>query len=427
VGSANSFTFSFEDIGLGEAVFKSYSQILLAATALLLLATAAFNWAVDPFQYFGAPRIAGFNSVKTRLRFFERELKPVAVKMLQPEAVIFGSSIADIGFEPLHPDLTRNGRAKSYNFGFIGSIWKENFCALEYTLANTNVQRIVLGIYGDPMPDEDCRPKHAAMNENRLAQMLVSPQALQHSFETLRRQDPSKPFAHTPEGRYLFFRNDPRVEMRSQYYFKESLAGKAGCSEDRLRRSLDEPEAAPVFADSTPFDLSGLARILEQVSGRDIQLRMVLYPRHVVDMEAAYLCGEALDRWLAMYRIALFIEQHPPAPPASVELWDFQNYGPPFDEPLDSGVLTYWQDVIHFNTELGDRMLDDLFSAGKDAAGSVTGFGYRVDTATLAARYHWLAEQRRAFLRAHPQTWDTLMRLVPPEVQRSQPRKADQG
>ena len=183
----------------------------------------------------------------------------------------------------------------------------------------------------------------------------------------MRSQDPHEPQTHTPEGRYLFFRDDPRVEHRARIFFEENLRSKTTCSEERLRRSLDAP-APPLAPDaSEPFDLSGLARIVAEVSGRDVQLRIVFYPRHVVGAEADYLCGEQEQRWQAMYRIARFLEQHPPAPPASVELWDFQGYGPPFDEPLGGGVLTYWQDPIHFNPAVGDRMLDAMFGRANAA------------------------------------------------------------
>ncbi len=404
---------------MGATVFARYSRGLLAGSALLLLATAVFNRVVDPFQYFGAPRIPGFNEVKSRLRFFEREVKPAVVKRDQPEAVILGSSIAAIGFEPLHPALTRDGRARSYNFAMAGAPWKEVFCALEYVLAETHAQRIVFGMVPQPMPDEDCGRNLAAMNENRLPEVLLSPQAFQNSLKTLRSQGPGEPQTHTPEGRYLFFRDDPRVEHRARVFFEENLRGKTTCAEDRLRRSLDT-SLRPFAPDAAaPFDLSGFARIVAQVSGRDVQLRIVIYPRHVVGAEAEYLCGEEEQRWLAMDRIARYLEAHPPAPPASVELWDFQGYGPPFDEPLGSSVLTYWQDPIHFNPVLGDRMLDTMFGRGEPASGPATGFGYRVESTTLAARRAWLAEKRSAFLRAHPETWDTLMRLVPDHVQRA--------
>jgi hypothetical protein len=209
-------------------------------------------------------------------------------------------------------------------------------------------------------------------------------------------------------------------------FFEENLRGKTTCSEERLRHSLDEPAEPLALDTSSPFDLTGLRRILAEISGRPIALRIVVYPRHVVGAEAEFLCGEDRQRWIAMYRIAQYLEQHPAAPPASVEVWDFQGYGPPFDEPLGGGVLVYWQDPIHFNPALGNRMLDAMF--GRDDGGSdpVTRFGYRVDSATLAARYRWLSEQRRAFLQAHPETWDTLMRLVPPDVPRS-PSPRTQG
>ena len=404
---------------MNEAVFARYSSGLVIGIALLLFVTAVFNRLVDPFQYFGSPRIAGFNAVKSRLRFFEREVKPAVVKREQPEAVILGSSIAAIGFEPLHPALTHEGRGKSYNFALAGAPWEEVFCALQYVLANTDAKRIVLGMIAQPMPEVGCGHSLAKMSENRLPEVLVSPLAIQHSLKTLRSQDPREPQTHTAEGRYLFFRDDPQVEHRAQVFFAENLRGKRTCTEDRLRHSLDE-SSAPLKLDFTaPFDLSGLERILEQISGLPIALRIVFYPRHVVGAEAEYLCGEQELRWLAMYRIAQFLEQHPPAPPATVQAWDFQGYGPPFDEPLGGGVLTYWQDPIHFNPVLGNRMLDAMFGLEPEASDPATGFGYRVDSATVAARYRWLANQRRAFLQAHPETWDTLMRLVPPEVQRS--------
>lgn len=409
---------------MNEGIFKRFSQKLLVGTILLLLATAAFNRVVDPFQYFGTPRITGFNAVKSRLRLFEREVKPTVVKREQPEAVILGSSVSDIGFEPLHPALTSDGGGKSYNFGMVGASWKETTCALEYVLANTDAKRIIFGMPPQAMPEEDCTRILADMNKNRLAEMLVSPLALYHSQRTLFHQDPQTLNTHSAEGRYLFARYDShQIERvrRTQQFLAVKLLGKATCSEDRLRHSLEGPAEAPLgFDTTTPFDLSGLARILAQVSGRNIQLRIVLYPQHVVGAEVDYLCGEAQQRWFVMDRIARYLEQHPPVPPATVEVWDFQDYGPLFDEPLDGNLMTYWQDCGHFNPELGDLMLNAMFGVNGGASDPVTGFGYRVTSATLERRYRWLLHQRRTFLQTHPETWDTLLHLVPPEAQRSE-------
>lgn len=404
---------------MDEPLFAHYGRWLLGGTVLLMLLTAAFNRVVDPFQYFGDMRIEGFNAIKTRLRFFEREVKPVVLRRERPESLIIGSSVAAIGFEPLHPSLSRDGRAKSYNFAFAGAPWKETFCALEYVLARTTAKRIVFGMVAHSMPEEDCSRSTAAMDENRLSEVLVSPQAVQHSIKTLRSQHPRENQRHTPEGRYEFFRYDADAEGRARVLFRAYLAGK-DCSEDRLRRSLDHP-APPLVPDPTAqFDLSGLKRILGQMSGRDIQLKIVIYPRHVVGAEAEYLCGDGLERWHVMHRMAEYIEKHPPAAPASVEVWEFQGYGPSFAEPMGRGERNSWQDPIHFNVELGDILLDWMFGAIAVESDTVTGFGYRVSSATLGARYRWLSDQRASYLKAHPEAWETLMRLVPSDIRRSE-------
>jgi hypothetical protein len=403
---------------VGQTFFARYSLGLLAGAAGLMFVTAVFNRVVDPFQYFGYPRIEGVNAIKTQLRFFEREVKPVVLRRERPESVIIGSSVAAIGFEPLHPLLNPEGRVKSYNFALAGAPWEETYCALEYVLARTTPKRIVFGMVAQAMPEANCVHSAAAMDEDRLSQMLVSPQAVRHSLKTLRSQHPRENQRHTAEGRYEFFRYDAQDEARARFLFQAYLPGK-DCSEDRLRHSLDRSPLPLTLEPEAPFDLSGLTRILGQMAGRDIQLKLVIYPRHVIGAEMEYLCGDGLVRWRAMQRIAAYIETHPPAPPASVELWEFQGYGPPFAEPMGRGVLGTWQDPIHFNVELGNTLLEWMFGATAAGADPVKGFGYRVSSATLEARYRWHADQRAAYLRAHPETWDTLMRLVPPAVPRS--------
>ena len=80
-----------------------YVRLLLIGLALLLGLTAAFTRVVDPFWYFRDVEIDGFNAIKTKFRRFERNVKPAVFAAEQPEAVILGSSFAEIGFDPLHP------------------------------------------------------------------------------------------------------------------------------------------------------------------------------------------------------------------------------------------------------------------------------------------------------------------------------------
>jgi hypothetical protein len=398
------------------ALTAGYVRVVLVGIAVLLGLTAAFTRIVDPFWYFRDIEIDGFNAIKTKFRRFERNVKPAVVAAEQPEAVILGSSFAEIGFDPLHPALTRDGAAPSYNFALAGAPWQMNFCALEYVLATTAVRRIVLGIPAQPLPAFDCAESIAAMRETVWTALLLSPRALGAAIETVAQQRRTARGSHTRQGMYYYSRFDPGVERRFGQFFASILHDAQGCSLTRLERSLEPPVPPLTVAADAPFDVGGLARIVDSVSGRDVTLRLVVYPRHVLSIETDYLCGREMERWRALWHLAHFLEQHPPAPPASVEIWDFQGYGPYTTEPVVPALMTYWQDPEHFNFEFGNVMLDWMFDRVPGAAARVDGLGYRVATATLAERYQWFSRERLAYLEQHPDTWKVLARMLPPRL-----------
>jgi hypothetical protein len=381
---------------------------------VLLCLTAAFTRVVDPFWYFRDVEIEGFNAIKTKFRRFERDVKPAVVAAEQPEAVILGSSFAEIGFDPLHPALTRSGQARSYNFALAGAPWQMNFCARGCVLEAAPVRSIVLGIHAQPLPAFDCAHSIADMRETAWTALLLSPRALGAAIETVSHQ--RERGSHTREGMYYYSRFDPGVERRFGQYFASILHDAKGCSFANLERSVEAPVPPLRIAPDTPFDVRGLARVIESVSGRDVTLRLVVYPRHVLSIETDYLCGRQFERWQALWHLARFLEEHPPAAPASVEIWDFQGYGPYTTEPVVPALMTFWQDPEHFNHEFGSVMLDWMFGGESVAANGVEGLGYRVRTATLGQRYEWFSRQRIAYLEAHPGTWNTLARLLPPSL-----------
>jgi hypothetical protein len=393
-----------------------YVRFLIVGLFLLLGMTAAFNRVVDPFWYFRDVEIKGFNAIKSKFRRFERHVKPAVLAAEQPEAVILGSSFAEIGFDPLHPALTGNGQTRSYNFALAGAPWQMNFCALEYVLATAPVKRIVLGIHALPLPAFDCTEKIADMRETSWTALLLSPRALGAAIETVAHQGPDVKGSHTREGLYFYSRHDPGVDRRFGQFFASILQDAKGCSLANLQRSLEEPVPPLAVSPDSPFNVEGLARVVESISGRAVTLRLAVYPRHVLSIETDYLCGRQLNRWQALWHLARFLEDHPPLPPASVEIWDFQGYQTYTTEPLSPGLMTYWQDPEHFNFEFGNVMLDWMFDVVPGAGTQVDGLGYRVTTSTLGQRYAWFSQQRIAYLRAHPETWADLERLLPPAL-----------
>ena len=152
------------------------------------------------------------------------------------------------------------------------------------------------------------------------------------------------------------------MERRFRQYFAYQLPGNPACRKDTLERFL-ATLAWSVPSAGGPVNLNGLDRIVTAISGRDVAPKLVVYPQHALRVETDYLCRRAEARWHALWQLAQRLEIHPPAPPASIELWDFQGYSAYTTEPVASGLMTYWQDPEHFNYELGNVMLDWMFGA----------------------------------------------------------------
>lgn len=110
---------------------RRYTIALFVLIAMTLAAVAAFNRVVDPFWYYRDIEIAGFNAVKPRFARFERYVKPQLLIREQPQAIILGSSFAEIGFDPLDVHFTDGGRLRGYNFAFAGAGWTLEECAFE--------------------------------------------------------------------------------------------------------------------------------------------------------------------------------------------------------------------------------------------------------------------------------------------------------
>ena len=124
---------------------KKYITVFLLLLFFSSGAIIVFNRIVDPFWFYRDISINGFNADKPEFRTFERHVKPSIVVRKQPETLIFGSSLSEVGFNPLHPALNQEG--KSYNFALAGAGWDINQCNIKFALKHDlALKEIVLGI-----------------------------------------------------------------------------------------------------------------------------------------------------------------------------------------------------------------------------------------------------------------------------------------
>jgi hypothetical protein len=384
--------------------FRRFAIWLLAGLLGCLALVGLFNRVVDPFWYYRDVSIDGFNAVKTKFRRFERHVKPAVVAREKPEAIVLGSSFAEIGFDPRNPSFTDHGRLQGYNFGIAGASWAMTRCYLEFALQNAAPKRIVVGIPLSDLPAVDCRETLATMGDPGIGPLLFSARALRASVQTVLEQHKQRP-SHTREGLYF----NARAAGTAQRSFREIFAA-------RLRpQSCDLRGLASARAPITPvpnpkraLDLAGLRQLVRTAVARGIQLRLVIYPQHVYNLELDALCGDALDRWDALEQMARAVEE---AGGGSnlVQLWEFFGYNEITGEPVAPN-MKYWQDPQHFNVEVGQMMLAEMFGA---PVGTRQPIGHRVLPGTQDAARRRFDAERQSFIDAHPWFYPGMSKVLP--------------
>lgn len=194
-----------------------YLIVFFSSLTLLVGLTVTFNRVVDPFWYYRDISIAGFNVVKPKFRRYERHVKPSIVQREQPASLIFGSSFAEIGFNPKHPALQAVG--KSYNFGLAGEPWEMVTCNVQFALKNDHALRqIVLGIHPNAMPQKNCAAEIAKMEHPEERAFLFSYEAFEAALNTTLEQRREQP-SHTMEGMYYYTRGKAGTDGRFREHF----------------------------------------------------------------------------------------------------------------------------------------------------------------------------------------------------------------
>ena len=95
----------------------------------------------------------------------------------------------------------------------------------------------------------------------------------------------------------------------------------------------------------------------------NIELVLFVYPEHAYSLELDNQCGWQDDHWRAMKQIASLIEAE--ARPDQVRAWQLYSYNNITAEPIGT-TAKYWQDSLHFSSEMGNMMLAEMFGNNPD-------------------------------------------------------------
>jgi len=358
----------------------SFKQFIIRFTFgyfALLSVIGIFNFIVDPGWYFRAVEIENFNAVKPGYIDFAHDVKPALLASDQPEAIILGSSYSEIGFDPTNPNFTDNGRLKSMNFAFAKAHWGEVQCDFEYAVNHSNIKRALVGLHPGNLPISNCEKNHASIGEFYPVDILFTYSALEYSYKTLTHQK-ERDATHSREGMFYYNRNKNPTN-----FFRQDLRSRNSfCKNKRPLKSTGRSKL-----DKT-LDLSGLERMIRSAKEHDIELVFYVYPRHAFWMELDGQCRNQEVMWLQMKQIKEFIDSESRGQYPS---WQFFGYNNVFAQPVRK-TRGLWQDAKHFNFEVGNLMLSDMFDNSKPP-------NY---ARPLDMKYSDFLNERKAYLIRHP-------------------------
>jgi len=388
---------------------RRYSIALLVLLLLLLASVGAFNRIVDPFWYFRDVEVRGFNLDKPRFPRNERLVKSALAVKLRPEAVILGSSYAEVGLPATHAGFTGGGRLKPYNLSVSGGAWPEIQCYALFALAQPGLKRMVLGVSGSAA--EPCS-SYANLGEVDYAKLLFSQNAVSASWETVRRQD-GKPRV-TAEGMWYFKRYEEKIRSDDDIAVNFANEIRSHLCKSRQQDRLFDPKRVNRTKPPADASTAGMRGIVRQAVQKKIQLILLVYPKHVLHYELERQCGEFEERWSQLWKLVSLVEEEAGPDSPLVEVWDFYGYRDINAERVRAGIAMpkrLWQDAGHFNHEVGAAAFDTIFSANRSG---LSGYGRRVNTRDFDRYIDESESERRAFLLSHAWVKQELDELTRP-------------
>lgn len=326
---------------------KQFLTRFLFGYFLLLALVGIFNRIVDPAWYYRDIEIAGFNAIKPTFVDFARDVKPALLIRDQPEAIILGNSYSEIGFDPTNPFFTEQGRLKGMNFAFAKASWGEEQCDFEFAISHSNIKRALVGFHPGDLPISDCARDYASIGHYNTVDFLLTYSALNYSFETIKHQQ-AMAASHTREGMYYYNR-----WRNANHLFREGL----GARISECNKNVDSGRTSSSTAWNRGLDLSGLRRMIRSAKSHGVELVLYAYPKHAYLLELDFLCGTQHQEWQTMQQIAAFVDVESEG---QFRTWQFYGFNTITAEPV-SNRRGYWQDAKHFNYELGNIFLADMF------------------------------------------------------------------
>jgi hypothetical protein len=420
---------------------KRYLFTWFLATALILLAVAAINLAVDPYGIFRLVDQPGFNSVKPAAASHGAMSKAYQVLRVQPKTLILGNSRAEVGLDPNHPAWPQSARPV-YNAALPGTGTATSLLYLKHVLAaaaGDPTKQPTLVLWGvdfmdfltDPTKHTPPRTAHAdnaesmrlmtAPSSTRMRQQLrdyaestLTLGALVDSLTTLANQRNPYAVDLTPQGFYPM--NDYLKITADEGYWAVFRQRDQANTIAYLRR----PKSILDATGETSAQLNDLKEVVRLCRQHGITLQLFTYPYQAHLLEIFRITGQwpVFENW-KITLVQLLADEAASSNKPTYAFWDFSSINTFTTEDIPAKgdrkarMRWYWE-AGHFKSALGDLMLDRMF----DQTEQPVDFGVHLTPGSVAVHNASVQAQEQVYRNTHAAEVEVLFRFAAKESSR---------
>ena len=416
-----------------ELDFRRFVRLSLATFVGVLLVAASFNYFVDPYDLFGAPRVKGFNALKPTAGKHIRLSKPFMVSRFSPRTVIGGNSRPELGLDPLNA-CWKQADQPVFNMGIPGADIFMQARMLQHAMAvgPKGDKQIFWGLdfmdFLDRRPEQNdwaSWPRSAHEYEKSLAvtasgqvneklpwnrfkkyaTTLFSIDALNDSAYTLLSQGNANASTRRRDG----------FNPARDYIDAVALEGQNVLFRQKNR------ELAKIFArnDLSLFgngrqwshEFETVSRTLEYLKKSDTKVTLFINPYHANYLALIALSGRwpEFEQW--KYQLQRLANEH------GVDLWDFAVFNDYTQESLpverNSKRTLYWfWEPAHYKAKYGDLMLRQLLGASCPEQDSRT-VGIRLTSGNIESHLEHERDAMALYRKLQAESIDRLEAYLP--------------
>lgn len=372
---------------------KKFTLYLVTFVLSLFSLIAVFNYIVDPYGIYRFVEIEGFNKVKPSIYLNDARAKIQKIKIVQPQAIILGSSRSEIALDPDHKAWSSNA-SPHYNMAapYTSMLQAKNI--FDYANSIRPLKQVVLGLdlgmfrakrrsvkKNVPGPVNTFKDKNA--NFPYPIYNLFSFDSTLASFNTLFNQDIATRQHHSKKmsqrdaerfgagetylynGRRLSDRIKQNIQQFGQKRYIQRILERYKRSRIYQVRRLEDYFYYHGETSSSMF--VAFKNLLIESIKADIDIKLFISPVHIKQYEISRNSNASLlyDMWKGILvsivnEVNQFFPNNKP-----VLLWDFSGYNQFTTEKLpsnDKEIMQWYWEPSHYKKELGDIILQTILT-----------------------------------------------------------------